>query len=52
MWFIEKVKNNKLLKISLIIISIPFLLVLVYYLNLSGVYFGTFLRRLITGFKC
>ena len=52
MRFIDKVKNSKILKVSLILLSIPIVLILVYYLNLSGIYFGTFLRRLVTGFKC
>lgn len=52
MQFIEKIKTNKLLQIILIIVLLPLIIFTVYLINLSGVYVGTFIRRILTGFKC
>ena len=48
MQFVNTVKENKVLKTMLVILSIPIIVKVLYYINLAGVYFGTFLRYFIS----
>jgi len=47
MQIIERINKNKILKTTIIILSIPVLVKIMYYINILGIYLGTFLRKLI-----
>ena len=46
MWAIKKVDKIKILKIILSILSIPIIVKIMYFINIIGVYFGSFLREI------
>lgn len=52
MQFISNLNKQKVAKAALIILSIPIMVTILYYINLFGVYFGTALRRLIFYWPC
>lgn len=52
MQFIKKINKKKILKTCIIILSVPLIVQVLYYINLMGVYFGTFLRKLTYYIVC
>lgn len=44
MQFVKKIYNRSIFEIIIAIISIPIIVKLLYFINIIGVYFGSFLR--------
>lgn len=46
MQVLNKINIKKILKTALIILSVPFIVKILYFINLIGIYFGSFLREI------
>ena len=46
MQFIKNIDKKEILKVVLIILSIPIIVKIMYFINILGVYFGSFLREI------
>ena len=51
MQFLKKDVNKKIVKTILIILSISIFLKILYFINILGIYFGSFLREIEICFK-
>lgn len=46
MQFIKRINKKKLLVIGIFILSIPIIMKILYFINILGIYFGSFLREI------
>lgn len=46
MQILDRINKQKVLRVILAILSVPFIVKALYFINLLGIYFGTFLRKI------
>lgn len=52
MQFLKALDKHRIVKVAIILLSIPLIVKVLYYINIVGVYFGSFLRRFVSFFWC